>query len=87
MADIKYVTFYKDCNKESEKRWVVKKTTTMPFATRMIWEAGQSAEYMKKLDEGVRNVSMQPLNPVRMRQRAFDRERQGQRGTGVDEKR
>jgi hypothetical protein len=38
----------------------------MEFPTRLMWEAGQSAEYMQRLDDGVRDVTIRPLNPVRL---------------------
>jgi hypothetical protein len=54
----------------------------MEFPTRLMWEAGQSAEYMQRLDDGVRDVTIRPLNPVRTRRRAPDGEGQGQGDRG-----
>jgi hypothetical protein len=57
-ADTKFVTIYKDRNKQASRRLFLKVTKAFPFAPEAVWRAGQSADYMSKLDKNVVDVQV-----------------------------
>ena len=61
-SDTKYVTIYKDRNKGSDKRMVIKRTKRMGFSPEMVWKSGQSADFMSKLDKNVKDATVVKFN-------------------------